>query len=118
MSSGGTSRPCAIFGTAVFRRVVSSDSMKTPTATSQGNSRLAASVSSTVPAVWVGAAIQRKPRGLMCQRRVDDGLSIAQDLGQMRGFAEALCVNLVDILGARRSCREPTALRAYLDAAD
>src|ERR1700677_966302 len=118
MSSGGTSRACAIFGTAVFRMVVSSDSMKNPTATSQGKSRLAASVSSRFPAVWVGAAIQREPRVLIRQRSVDDGLRVAQDLGQMPGIAEALGVNLVDILGARRSCGEPTALRAYLDAAD
>ena len=44
MLNGGISRAFAIAGTAVFRIVVSSDSMKKPTATSHGSSRLAAAV--------------------------------------------------------------------------
>src|SRR5580692_8594683 len=40
MLSGATFRASAIVGTAVFRIVVSSDSMKNATATSHGNSRL------------------------------------------------------------------------------
>ena len=42
MLSGVTLRAAEIAGTAVFRIVVSSDSMKNATATSQGNSRLLA----------------------------------------------------------------------------
>src|ERR1700728_1820032 len=44
MLSGVTPRAAEIAGTAVFRIVVSSDSMKNATATSHGNSRLLASV--------------------------------------------------------------------------
>ena len=40
MLSGATLSAAAIAGTAVFRIVVSSDSMKKATATSHGNSRL------------------------------------------------------------------------------
>jgi hypothetical protein len=43
MLSGATLRAAEIVGTAVFRIVVSSDSMKNATATSQGSSRLLAS---------------------------------------------------------------------------
>src|ERR1044071_8404600 len=39
MLSGATASACAMAGTAVFRIVVSSDSMKKATATSQGNNR-------------------------------------------------------------------------------
>lgn len=42
MLSGPTWRAAEIAGTAVFRMVVSSDSMKNATATSHGNSRLLA----------------------------------------------------------------------------
>jgi hypothetical protein len=41
MLSGGTLSACAMTGTAVFKMVVSSDSMKKPTATSHGTRRLA-----------------------------------------------------------------------------
>ena len=44
MLSGATLRASAMAGTAVFRMVVSSDSMKNATATSQGSRRLAAVV--------------------------------------------------------------------------
>ena len=40
MLNGATSSACAIAGTAVFRIVVSSDSMKNATATSHGTRRL------------------------------------------------------------------------------
>ncbi len=43
MLSGGTFSACAMVGTAVFRIVVSSDSMKNATATSHGNTALLAS---------------------------------------------------------------------------
>ena len=43
MLSGATPRACAMAGTAVFRIVVSSDSMKNAMATSQGRRRLLAS---------------------------------------------------------------------------
>src|SRR5439155_12922397 len=39
MLSGATASACAMAGTAVFRIVVSSDSMKKATATSHGNNR-------------------------------------------------------------------------------
>ncbi len=44
MLSGGTLSACAMAGTAVFRMVVSNDSMKKPTATSHGSNRLAVSL--------------------------------------------------------------------------
>jgi hypothetical protein len=40
MLNGATRSAAAIFGTAVFKMVVSSDSMKNATATNHGNSRL------------------------------------------------------------------------------
>ena len=46
MFRGTTPSACAIVGTAVFRIVVSSDSMKKATATSQGSSRFADSLGS------------------------------------------------------------------------
>jgi hypothetical protein len=46
MLSGTTSSAFAIAGTAVFKMVVSSDSMKSATATSQGKSRFAAAETS------------------------------------------------------------------------
>ena len=49
MLSGTTPSALAIAGTAVFRMVVSSDSMKSATATSQGKSRLAAAETSGTP---------------------------------------------------------------------
>ncbi len=45
MLSGGTFNASAMAGTAVFRIVVSRDSMKNPMATSHGSSRLAVPVS-------------------------------------------------------------------------
>ena len=45
MLKTGTSSACAMAGTAVLRIVVSNDSMKNPTATSQGSNRLAVAVS-------------------------------------------------------------------------
>ena len=47
MLSGATRSASAMVGTAVFRIVVSSDSMKNATATSHGNSRFAETV--TIP---------------------------------------------------------------------
>ena len=47
MLSGATFSAAAMVGTAVFRIVVSSDSMKNATATSHGNSRLLVSPAST-----------------------------------------------------------------------
>ena len=44
MLNGATLSAWAIAGTAVLRIVVSSDSMKKPTATNQGSSRLAVAV--------------------------------------------------------------------------
>ena len=66
MSSGGTLSDCAIAGTAVFNIVVSSDSMKKPTATSQGRSRLAASLGGASIGCCVGvrAGIARQARAV------------------------------------------------------
>jgi hypothetical protein len=49
MLSGATPSAFDITGTAVFRIVVSSDSMKSATATSQGKSRFAAAEISGAP---------------------------------------------------------------------
>ena len=52
MLSGATCRALAIDGTAVFRIVASSASIKKATATSQGSRRLAASVVAVVAGVF------------------------------------------------------------------
>src|SRR5450755_460015 len=59
---------------------------------------------------------------LPCSRRcrdraIDDGLRFLQDPLQVRGTAEALRIDLVDVFGARRPRREPAAFRDDLDAA-
>src|SRR5882757_644243 len=103
MLSGGTFSACAMVGTAVFRIVVSSASMKKPMATSQGSSRLAVSLGTG---------------SLLRERGIHDGLRIGQETLQMRFVAKTLGVDLVDILGARRTRREPAAFRGDFDAAD
>src|SRR5882672_1034777 len=102
MLRGGTFNACAIVGTAVFNMVVSSDSMKNPTATNQGNSRLAVSLK----AVW-SRACTASGAG---ERRIDDELRLGKQPVQMAGVVKTLCVNLVDVLGPRRSCGEPAAV--------
>jgi hypothetical protein len=99
-------------GTAVLRMVVSSDSMKNPTATSQGSSRLA-------------VARQRDVIGI-CQASVQAPASAASTMlcasrdqpAQMRVVVKAFGVDLVDVLGAGGARREPAAARGHLDAAD
>src|SRR6478752_6261675 len=56
--------------------------------------------------------------GARAGRAVDDRLRFLQDPLQVLGAAEALGVDLVDGLGARRPRRVPAALRDDLDAAD
>src|ERR1700748_1397693 len=51
-------------------------------------------------------------------RPVDDRLRFLQDALQVLSAAEALGVDLVDVLGARGPRRVPAALGADLDAAD
>ena len=58
----------------------------------------------------------RRPRH--GDRAIDDRLRFLQDLLQVIRAREALAVDLVDVLGARRPRREPAALRDHLDAAD
>jgi len=55
MLSGGIFSAAATVGTAVFRIVVSSDSMKNATATSQGTRRLTGSAAPPVGAELAGA---------------------------------------------------------------
>ena len=114
MLKTGTSSACAIAGTAVFRIVVSKDSMKNPTATSQGSSRLAVAVSAMSSEACQGERLSSARR----QRRVDDALRLADQAAQMRIVMKALGVNLVDVLGSRRARREPAAARGDLHAAD
>src|SRR6188472_561753 len=52
--------------------------------------------------------------GARADRPVDDGLRFLQDPLQVRGAAEALGVDLVDVLGARRPGRVPAAFRDHL----
>jgi hypothetical protein len=54
MLSGGTASAWAMAGTAVFKMVVSRDSMKNPTATNQGNSRLAVALGGMLSAIGKG----------------------------------------------------------------
>src|SRR4029079_1685042 len=53
-----------------------------------------------------------------CDGAVDDRLRLLQDPLQVVGAGEALGVDLVDVLGARRPRRVPAALGDHLDAAD
>ena len=108
MLSGGTLSACAMAGTAVFKMVVSSDSMKKPTATSHGSSRLAVSAES---AVCRGLARRQRATLGAGQRRIDDGLRLGESGAQMACVVKTLGVDLVDVLGARRPRREPTAAR-------
>src|SRR6202167_2653989 len=63
MLSGATAKALAMAGTAVFRIVVYSDSMKNPTATSHGNSRFTESgIAGPVPAcpsIGLAASVKR-----------------------------------------------------------
>ena len=52
------------------------------------------------------------------QRGVDDDLGIGQDATHMIGVAEALRINLVNMLRAGGPCREPAARRDDLHAAE
>src|SRR5271169_5056668 len=131
MLNGATLSARAIAGTAVLRIVVSSDSMKKPTATNQGSSRLAVAVSAaslggdTLGGEALGACqgISRRAAAKRAalrtrQRGIDDDLRLAQDFAQVRFAAKTFGVNLVDILGAGGPCGEPAAGRTDLDAAD
>src|SRR5882672_851826 len=115
MLSGGTLSACAMAGTAVFRIVVSNDSMKKPTATSHGRRRLA---------VWLKVTVSRACKAIErlasvgCERRVHDVLRLGDQPVQMAGVMKALSVDLVNIFGSRRPRGEPTAARSDLDAAD
>src|SRR5258708_40233610 len=115
MLSGGTLSACAMAGTAVFRIVVSNDSMKKPTATSQGRRRLA---------VWLRTTVSRACKtierlaSVARERRIHDALRLGDQSVQMAGIVKALSVDLVNILGSRRPRGEPTAARGDLDAAD
>src|SRR6266436_3645069 len=113
MLSGGTLSACATAGTAVFRIVVSNDSMKKPTATSHGSSRLA--VPLTVPASRAGKTMNAGSGAR--ERRIHDALRLGNQPVQMAGVAKALRVDLVNIFGSRRPRREPAAARDDLDAA-
>src|SRR5882762_985732 len=115
MLSGGTLSACAMAGTAVFRIVVSNDSMKKPTATSQGSRRLAVWLKATVSCAC--KAIERLA-SVARERRVHDTLRLGDQSVQMPGVVKALGVDLVDIFGSRRPCGEPTAARGDLDAPD
>src|SRR5450755_1344177 len=98
MLSGGTLSASATAGTAVFKIVVSSDSMKNPTATNHGSRRL--DVSLAVPVLRACTAVER---GLgACERRIDDELRLGGQPAQMSGVVKTFCVNLVDVFGSRR----------------
>src|SRR6266850_58975 len=98
MLSGGTLSACAMAGTAVFRIVVSNDSMKKPTATSHGRRRLA---------VWLKVTVSRackaieRSASVACERRVHDVLRLGDQPVQMPGAMKALGVDLVNIFGSR-----------------
>src|SRR5258708_36057603 len=115
MLSGGTLSACAMAGTAVFRIVVSNDSMKKPTATSHGRRRLA---------VWLKVTVSRAAKSIDrsaavgCERGVHDALRLGDQPVQMPGAMKALGVDLVNIFGSRRPRGEPAAARGDLDAAD
>src|ERR1700726_4541664 len=105
MLSGGTLSACAMAGTAVFRMVVSNDSMKKPTATSHGSRRLAVSLSLPVPRAC--STIERRLGA--CERRIHDELRLGDQSVQMTGVAKTLGVDLVNILCSRGPRGEPTA---------
>src|ERR1700694_1036270 len=114
MLSGGTLSAAAMAGTAVFRIVVSNDSMKKPTATRHGTRRLA--VSLRVP---VSRACKTIERGLgVGKRRIHDALRLGNQCVQMLHAVKTLGVDFVDILGTRRPRGEAAAARGDLDAAD
>lgn len=73
-------------GTAVFKMVVSRDSMKNPTATSQGSNRLAVAVNA-------GSSGS-------CKCRVYDALRFCDETAQMPVIMETLRVDFVDVFGA------------------
>src|ERR1700722_5016999 len=97
MLSGGTSSACAMAGTAVFKMVVSNDSMKKPTATNHGSSRLAVSLKGVLPP----AAKASADSGAR-ESRIDDALRLGNQAAQMGFVVKALGVNLVNVLGSRR----------------
>src|SRR5450631_2915002 len=105
MLSGATPSACAIAGTAVFRMVVSSDSMKNATATSHGSSRFVAAP----------VAGSRSGTGDGC---IHDHLRFAEDPPQVIAAAETLAIDLVYVLGARGAGCEPAARADDLDAAE
>src|ERR1017187_9257012 len=114
MLSGGTLSAWAMAGTAVFKIVVSNDSMKKPTATNHGSRRLAVAVR-----VLSSRACKTVDRGSGArERRIHDELRLSDQSVQMAGVVKTLGVDLVDIFGSRRARGEPTATRGDLDAAD
>src|SRR6202051_143883 len=114
MLRGGTLSAWATAGTAVFRIVVSSDSMKNPTATNHGKSRLAVAVS----VVSLRACKGRSRSSGGCERRIHDALRLGDQPVQMSRVVKTLGVDLVDIFGTRRPRGEPTSARGDLHAAD
>src|ERR1700679_3025204 len=114
MLSGCTLSACAMAGTAVLRIVVSNDSMKKPTAINHGSRRLAVLLRTSL-----SRACKRPLAGSgACKCRVDDLLRLGDQPVQMAGVVKALGIDLVDVLGPRRPCREPAAARDHLHAAD
>src|ERR1700761_4208846 len=101
MLSGGTPSACAITGTPVLSTVVSSDSMKKPTATNQGSSFLA---------VAEGGLLSLGGEG-----GIDHGLRLRDEPVQMLAVVEAFRIDLVDVLRARGARREPAALGDHLE---
>src|ERR1039458_1731531 len=113
MLSGGTFKASAMAGTAVFRIVVSSDSMKNPTATSHGSSRLAVSVRA------ISSRVGKRERCLSaCERCIDDALRLCDQPAQVFLVMETLGVDLVDIFGSRGPRGKPAAARGDFHAAD
>src|ERR1700722_19763988 len=76
MFSGGTFRALEITGTAVFRIVVSSDSMKNATATSHGSSRLLASEGRALAGALAGFICLCAMRSLFPRRPLGDSPQI------------------------------------------
>src|ERR1700739_2041734 len=109
MLSGVTLSASEIAGTAVFRIVVSSDSMKNATATSHGSSRLPSSPLIRHVAAPSGfrrsavLATRLSPKGSSSasspgrKRGINHLLRLLQDRLQMRIVLEALRVDLVDV---------------------
>ena len=80
MLSGATCSAAAIAGTAVFRIVVSSDSMKKATATSQGSNRLLelSTDSVSVASIHLVGLERERGRPVDCESKLAQGLASAR----------------------------------------